>query len=413
MFNLKFKDMKRATFNILFFIKWKKLLKTGEAPVYMRITINGDNAEASLKRCINPKLWDTTRNKAKGNSPEAEEVNDYITSIRGQLFNHQKALQESGKLVNPKMLLNAYLGIGVKQWTIVELFQEHNDNMSRLVNKEFSPCTLQKFKTALMHIKNFCQAQYNSNDLQLSEIDNKFISGFEFYLKTTAKCQHNSAMKHIKGLKKIIRIALSNDFIRKDPFSSYKITQKSVERGYLTESELKIISEKVFTIKRIDTVRDLFIFQCYTGLAYKDLENVTADHIQIGIDGHKWIIMKRGKTGVTFRVPILPYAENIIRKYADDPSIKLSGKLLPVPSNQKMNAYLKEIADLCGIKKELHTHLARHTYATTVTLSNGIPMETVSRLLGHTKIQTTQIYAKVLDTKISKDMDALRTKMAM
>ncbi|MFY7935925.1 MAG: site-specific integrase [Flavobacterium sp.] len=402
--------MKRATFTILFFIKRSKLLKTGEAPVYLRITSNGDSSEISIKRSIKPSLWDTARNKAKGTSPEAIEINDYLTSIRGQLFMHQRELQEAGKQITAKVLLNAFLGIGEKQWSLVELFEEHNNNVKQLIGKEFSPLTLQRYDAALKHIRNYCTVQYNNEKLPLSEVNNKFITGFDFYLKTVAKCQHNSSMKHIKALKKVIRIGLANDYIRKDPFVSYRITQKNVEREYLTQAEIDTIISKEINIQRLDVIRDLFIFECYTGLAYKDLEALKKENIEIGIDGHKWIVIRRGKTGVTCRIPIFPVSESIIKKYAAHAEVLISGKLLPVPSNQKMNAYLKELASICAIDKDLHTHLARHTYATTVTLSNGIPIETVSKLLGHRKMQTTQIYAKVIDKKVEDDIMALRSK---
>jgi site-specific recombinase XerD len=405
--------MKRATFTILFFIKRSKLLKTGEAPVYLRITSNGDSSEISIKRSIKPSLWDTARNKAKGTSPEATEINDYLTSIRGQLFMHQRELQEAGKQITAKVLLNTFLGIGEKQWSLVELFEDHNNNLKQLIGKEFSPLTLQRYDAALKHIRNYCTIQYNNEKLPLSEVNNKFITGFDFYLKTVAKCQHNSSMKHIKALKKVIRIGLANDYIRKDPFVSYRITQKNVEREYLTQAEIDTIISKQINIQRLDVIRDLFIFECYTGLAYKDLEALKKENIEIGIDGHKWIVIRRGKTGVTCRIPIFPVSESIIKKYAAHAEVLISGKLLPVPSNQKMNAYLKELASICGIDKDLHTHLARHTYATTVTLSNGIPIETVSKLLGHRKMQTTQIYAKVIDKKVEDDIDMLRAKLVM
>ena len=403
--------MKRATFNILFFAKWKKLLKNGEAPIYMRLTINGTTAEVSLKRSIDPKLWDAPRNKAKGKSQQAKDLNDYLESVRGQVYTHQQILQERGKVISAKTLLNAFLGIGEKQWSLVELFRQHNDDMETLVGSDYSPLTLQRFEAALKHIATFCKLNYKNEQLPLEAVNTKFIKEFEFYLKSTAKCQHNSAMKHIKALKKIIRIALANEFIKKDPFFNYKITQKKVEREALTEHELKTIAEKDITIERVRVVRDLFLFQCYTGLSYKDLSTLEQDHIQIGIDGNKWITKKRGKTGISFRVPLFPVTERILKIYKEHPCHQIEGKLLPVPSNQKMNAYLKEVADLCGIKKKLHTHLARHTFATTVTLANNIPMETVSKLLGHTKIQTTQIYAKVLETKISDDIEVLRQKL--
>ncbi|MEY3498741.1 MAG: hypothetical protein RL308_410 [Bacteroidota bacterium] len=403
--------MKRATFTILFFIKRSKLLKTGEAPVYLRITSNGDSSEISIKRSIKPSLWDTARNKAKGTSPEATEINDYLSSIRGQLFMHQRELQEAGKQITAKVLLNTFLGVGEKQWSLVELFQEHNDNLKQLIGNGFSPLTLQRYDAALKHIRNYCTVQYNNEKLPLTEVNNKFITGFDFYLKTVAKCQHNSSMKHIKALKKVIRIAIASDYIRKDPFVNYRITQKNVEREYLTQTEIDAIINKEITIQRLDVIRDLFIFECYTGFAYKDLAALRRENIEIGIDGNRWIVIRRGKTGVTCRIPLFPISENIIKKYASHAEVIITGKLLPVPSNQKMNAYLKEVAAICGIDKDLHTHLARHTYATTVTLSNGIPMETVSKLLGHSKLQTTQIYAKVVNQKVEDDIEMLRAKL--
>jgi site-specific recombinase XerD len=402
--------MTRATFNILFFIKKSKLLKIGTAPIYMRVTVNGNRSEISIKRSILPKLWDTTRNKAKGNSKDSQSLNDYLNSVRGQVYSHQQVLQEDGKIITSKLLINTFLGIGEKQWSLAELFQEHNEKMKTLIGKEYSPLTYQRYLAALKHVKIFCKSQYRNEEFLLSEINHQFITSFEFYLKTTAKCQHNSAMKHIKALKKVILIALANDYLRKDPFANYKITVKTSERDCLTQQEINKLIKKEFSIERVEVVRDLFVFQCYTGLSYRDLEKLSKNHIQIGIDGYKWIILNRTKTGSECRIPILPPAENILKKYKNNPCHQLKETLLPVPSNQKMNAYLKEVADLCGIDKKLHTHLARHTYATTVTLSNGVPMETVSKLLGHKKIATTQIYAKVLDSKISHDMAKLMSR---
>lgn len=404
--------MKRTTFNILFFIKKSRLLKDGTAPIYMRITINGQRSETAIKRSVDPSNWDTPRNRAKGKSQDVLDLNDYLNSVRGQLFLHHQKLQEAGKLVTTKALSNAFQGIGEKQWSLLELFQDHNDKMKKLVGKDFSALTLERYNAALKHVETYCKCQYRNTEYPLSGVDHKFITGFEYYLKTSAKCQHNSAMKHIKALKKIIRIAIANDYIRKDPFATYRITQKSVDRHCLNTLELENMINKEIKIQRLDIVRDLFVFQCYTGLAYKDLENLGPEHLQIGIDGNRWIIIKRGKTGVTCHIPLLPVSEKILNKYAQDPVVQIKGKLLPVPSNQKMNAYLKELSVICEIEKDLHTHLARHTYATTVTLSNGVPIETVSRLLGHTKMATTQIYAKVLDSKLSDDIQMLRDKMA-
>ena len=400
----------RSTFSILFYIKRTKLLRNGNAPIYLKLTINGVATEASLKRSIAPSQWNTSKNRARGNNGESNNLNSYLQSVQGQLYTYHQKLQETGRVVSAEHLRDYFLGKGEKKWTLAKLFSEHNNSMRTLVGKEYAPLTLQRYETALKHLLIFTKKQYGLTDLHLAEVDNKFITDFEFYLKATAGCQHNSAMKHIKALKKIVRIALANDYIRKDPFVHYRITQRPVNRECLTEEEIRLLSNKELPVKRIAIVRDLFLFQCYTGLAYKDLERLTIDNIQTGIDGHNWAFIKRGKTGVPCHIPLLPQAETILDKYRDHLCRTLKNRLLPVPTNQKMNSYLKEIGDLCGIKKDLHTHLARHTYATTITLSNGIPMETVSRILGHRKLQTTQLYAKVLDEKISKDIEHLRKK---
>jgi len=405
--------MKRTTFNINFFIKGKKLLKNGEAPIILRITVNGQSSELSIKRSVKINLWDNSRNKVKGNSEKAKEINDCIQSVESQIFNHQKNIQESGKVVTALLLKNAFLGIGEKQWSVVELFTIHNNDIRQLIGNGYALGTVKKFDTTLNHIVNYCKLNYHLDDVLISDVDHKFIAGLELYLKTIGKCNHNSSIKYVKNFKKIVRLALANDYIRKDPFLKYKVKIKPVQRICLTQIEIDKLIDKKFTIKRLSVIRDLFIFQCYTGLAYKDMASLSNENIIIGIDGHKWIIKNRTKTNVECRIPLLPRAQFILKRYENEPSCMIGNRLLPVSSNQKMNAYLKEVGNLCGIEKSLHTHLARHTFATTVTLSNGIPIETVSKMLGHSDIQTTQIYAKVLDGKISKDMDGLRNKLAI
>jgi site-specific recombinase XerD len=403
--------MTRFSCKILFYVKKTKLLKNGNAPLFIRISSFPDMVEISLKRNIKPELWDSAKSKAKGNSDEAKELNEFINNIRVQLFQIQQDILASGKKITVKTLANTFLGVGEKNWTLAELFEEHNSNLSQLIDKEFSPLTLQRYNTSLQHIKKFMLSKYNNANMLITEVDNKFITNFEFYLKTVVKCQHNSVMKHIKSLKKITRIAIANGYIKVDPFLNYRITNKIVERECLTQLELNKIIEKNITIPRLDLIRDLFVFQCYTGLAYSDLASLTQDNIEIGIDGNRWIVASRTKTGIRFRIPLFQISENIIKKYTNHTELQITGKLFPVPSNQKMNAYLKEIATICGINKIIHTHLARHTYATTITLSNGIPIETVSKLLGHRKINTTQIYAKVIDKKVNEDVELLREKL--
>jgi len=251
---------------------------------------------------------------------------------------------------------------------------------------------------------------YNVSDYRLNKINHKFITDFEFYLKSERECAHNSTIKYIKNFKKIVRIAIANDWIVKDPFLNYKVQLKEVKREFLSEEEMQTMLEKDLHTHRLELVRDIFIFCCYTGLAYSDVKKLSKDSIVIGIDGEKWIKTNRTKTGTRISIPLLPPALKILKKYENSPLSVSKGVLLPVLSNQKSNAYLKEIADLCGIKKNLMTHLARHTFATTVTLSNGVGIESVSKMLGHTSIKTTQHYAKILDSKVSDDMAILKQK---
>ena len=403
--------MQRVTFSVLFYVKRSKPFRNGDLPIYLRITIDGKKAETSLKRGVLPELWDNVRHRAKGQTKEAKQINQELDSVSGQLHNHKLEFQEHGKTVTAQALLDVYLGKGDRQITLTELFEEHNSDMSARVGKDYAPLTLQRYKAGFAHVQTYLERNYNGVEHLINEVNHQFITGFEQYLKVIAGCQHNSAMKHVKALKKIIGIALARDIIRKNPFANYRITIKPTDRGYLMDHELKLLEEQEFTIERLQVIRDLFLFQCYTGLAYKDLEALTPDHIAIGQDGVNWIFIERGKTGVLCKIPILTVPQRILDSYSNHPICTKRGKVLPVPSNQKMNAYLKEIATICGINKDLTTHLARHTFATTIALANDMPMETLSKLLGHRKITTTQIYGRILDKKIGSDMDNLRRKL--
>jgi site-specific recombinase XerD len=221
---------------------------------------------------------------------------------------------------------------------------------------------------------------------------------------------HNSATKNIKNLIRVINVSISNKWIANNPFKEFSCNYLNPNRMCLTDEEIESLYNKTFTINRLARVRDLFIFQIYTGLAYIDMAGLTEDNIEIGIDGNRWIVINRKKTGTRSSIPILPRAQEVLDKYKNDPICIAENKLLPICTNQRMNGYLKEIADICGINKPLTTHIARHTFATTITLSKGVPIETVSKMLGHTDLKTTQIYSKVVDRKIADDMKPLFTK---
>ena len=317
---------------------------------------------------------------------------------------------DNNKTITSEAIKNSMLGIEEKQRTIVAIFQYHNKQVKALVGKEFAAGTLERYETVLKLLQLFLEFQYKVKDMPITQINHKFITDFEFYLKTERSNCHNTAIKYIKNFKKIVRIAMSNGWIDKDPFVNFKATIKDVEREFLTEEEIQNVISKDLHIGRLDQVRDIFIFCCFTGLAYADVKKLSNDDLVIGIDGSKWIKTNRTKTDVRSNIPLLPTPLAILEKYKDHPEASHANKLLPVLSNQKMNAYLKEISTLCEIDKNFSTHLARHTFATTVTLTNGVSLESVSKMLGHKSIKTTQHYAKIVDRKVSDDMLLLKAK---
>jgi len=283
--------------------------------------------------------------------------------------------------------------------------------MESLIGRGFGANTLKTFKSSLKHVREFIEWKYKRPDYELRKVDHNFIKDYDFYLRTEKGCIPISADKYVKHLKKIILLSLANRWIVSNPFLHYRSTAKPSPRTFLTKYELEAIKDKELSIERLNVVRDIFIFSCYTGLAYVDVQKLSSSEIAKGDDGKLWIFTQRQKTDTPSHIPLLKEALQIIEQYKDHPVCQRRSLLLPVLTNQRMNSYLKEIGDVCGITKVLTFHMARHTFATTVTLSNGVPMETVSKMLGHNSIKTTQHYAKVLDGKISEDMQRLEEKL--
>ena len=396
------------TFNLLFFIKKNKIRTNGTAPIYLRITIDGKAAEIAAKRYIDPKKWDNKAHKAVGNSQEAKVLNAYLKTLEQQVYDFHYLMLKEEDFVTAESLKSKLLGTDVTTRMLIPIFQEHNDKVEALVGKDFAPGTLERYKTSLKHTQEFLNWKYKVSDIDITKIDHVFIMDYDFWLRSVRKCANNTAVKYIKNFKKIIRLCMANGWLSKDPFLGYKAKLKVVERPYLTKDEIQAIYEKEFASDRLNQVRDFFIFSCFTGLAYVDVKQLSKSNINIGIDGDQWIFTRRQKTDTSTRVPLLPLARELVLKYENHPQCVNSDVLFPILSNQKMNSYLKEIASICGINKELTFHIARHTFATTVTLSNGVPIESVSKMLGHTNIKTTQHYAKILDKKVSEDMSVLR-----
>lgn len=396
--------------SILFYAKSAKVAKNGLLPIYLRITINGARIELSTSRFVEKTKWNAEAGKMKGSSEEARLINTHLDTLRTKVYETENWMINNNQEINAQSFKNRLLGVEEKQRKLILIFEDHNKRMKELVGREFSVNTLKKYETALSHTKEFLLYQYKLKDISIKQVDIAFINDFDFFLRNTKKCNNNSTIKYIRNFGKIIKQAYVNGWIEKDPFLNYKGKVKQIDRNYLTQSELQDIINKKIRIPRLDLVRDMFIFSCFTGLAYIDVFNLTKENLIKGIDGEMWISTHRQKTDSLSKIPILPVSESILEKYKDHPECLNKNKLLPILSNQKMNAYLKEIADVCGINKELTFHIARHTFATTVTLSNGVPIETVSKMLGHTNLKTTQHYAKILDKKISEDMQILKAK---
>ena len=399
-------------FKILFFLKNGKRSNQKSLPIYVRVTINGERVEWTCQRNCDPAKWNQQTGRATGNKDETKCLNQYLDVIQANIFQIQKEYALRNEPVTVSQVRAKILHKNEeKKYSLIEVYQYHNDQFEKLVGSEFSHGTYKKFKSALKSLKTFLEWKFKKPDVCLTEVNHKFITDYEFYLKAIQNLQHNSAMVNVKKLKKIIRQCVANDWLDKDPFKSYKITTKETHRNFLMKDELEILLNKNISVQRLDQVRDIFLFSCYTGLSYTDVMMLTRKDISIGIDGEQWIFTTRIKTDSASRIPLLPVARDILEKYSDQPDIVNSGRLLPKLTNQRLNSYLKEISDICDFKKVLTFHCARHTFATTVTLTNGVPIETVSKMLGHKSLRTTQIYAKILDNKVSNDMQVLKQKL--
>lgn len=400
----------KAKVNLHFYAKSTKANAKGQFPIYVRLTVNGNRLEFSTKKFIDFSRWSAESSKMKGTTEEARSINSYLDVMKSKVLDIQMELIHKNQELSIENFKEKLFGSDEKQRMLVSIFQDHNNKIKELIGKEYAAGTLERYTTSLKHTIEFLQWKYNISDIEISKINHAFISDYEFYLRSVRNCANNTAVKYIKNFSKIIKICLANDWLDKNPFANYKSKIKEVERFYLSEEEIQNLIEKDLNTERLSLVRDIFLFSCFTGLAYIDVKNLTKSHISIGIDGEKWIFTHRQKTESASKIPILPVTQMVIDKYENHPQSVANDKLLPILSNQKMNAYLKEIAGVCEIEKDLTFHIARHTFATTVTLTNGVPIESVSKMLGHKNLRTTQHYAKVLDRKVSDDMKILKDK---
>jgi len=385
---------------------------TGNLRLYARVTVDGKRSEFSLNRELAVNLWDENRKRGRGSSRYVISINKYLDQVFTGLHEVHRELSQKKVGITSAKIKNIFLWGDDRGKSLLELVAYHNSHMDGILRKG----TLKNYFGTERRIKSFLKEAKGLEDIPLKRLNYAFITEFEQYIRshrprTRAKCGNNGTMKHMERLKKMVRLAVRMEWLEKDPFVNFKLRFEKSERQYLTQRELNLIEETEFKVHNVACVKDVFIFACYTGLSYIDVKGLREEHLVPGSNGKDWIFMKRTKTGEPMKIPLLPKALEIIDKYNDDKHLIQQGRLLPYFSNQMMNRTLKEIAKACGLKKKITFHTARHTFATSITLSNGVPIETVSKLLGHTKLSTTQIYARVLEQKIGEDMEALELAM--
>lgn len=406
--------MKRDSFRVLFFLKKTRLLKNGEASVCMRITVNGTRVENNIRKSIDPALWSQAKEMARGKSRRACDLNTYIEEARIKLYQIFCELEQQNRPVTAHLLQELFFGQEKPEEvrTLLGTMQEHNDQCRALVGTDYALITVRRYESCRRYLAELIRQRYGKEDLPLAEVNGELVRAFAFYLKTEKGCQQNTVIRYMKCLKKITNLARANDWMAKDPFLGIRFHEKEVVQEFLTMDELQTIYHKEFPLERLTLVRDVFIFAAFTGLAFIDVQQLAPEHIVRDNNGNLWIRKPRQKTKNMCNIPLLDIPQEILRKYANHPTCRKKGVLLPVPCNQKMNSYLKEIADICMIRKNLTTHCARHSYATSVCLANGVSLENVAKMLGHSNIKMTQHYARVLDSSILRDMNQVQAALS-
>lgn len=399
----------KSTFAVIFIIQKGKIREDGTVPIVARITVNGEMVHFATRMYIHPERWQPKDYRTAGKTKEEKQINEMLEELRVLIRRKYDEMLRREEVITAGKLKNAITGLDQNATTLLQVCDRFIEDYTDLLKTE-QCCreTYLRYKLTRNRLAEFMQARYRLPDMAVKELQPRFATDFDRWLRMNYRLTNNSTMKLMRQLKTMLHVGYLNGWSKNDPLAGYKLHFEKVDRGYLTDEELDRLANKVFAMKRLEVIRDLFLFSCYTGLAYIDLKHLSADMLRRWPDGNLWIDTKRQKTDVPVHVRLLDIPIRLIEKYGGTTEGDL---LFPVPSNQKVNAYLKEIASVCGIDKDLTFHMARHTFATTVTLANGVPIETVSKMLGHTNIQTTQIYARVIDTKINNDMEILAGKL--
>ena len=395
--------MVRSSFSILFFIRESKARKSGKAPIELMITVNGERCPLSTGKQVPIDKWDKVKQQVKGKDEEAQSLNNYLKAIKAKLYQKEAELLDRGFIITAELLRDAYFDKveSLKEKTLFEVFEEHNQEQEKLVGNGVSKATYWISVYTVRLLKEFVQQKYKREDLYLRELNLNFIQSFHSFLRIDKGMAQNSSTKHLKLLKKIVNLAVANSYMTTNPFITYKIEREPVEIDFLDEEELRKIINFDTPLPRLERAKDMFLFGCFTGLSYIDIKTLAPEQFEKDSTGRIWIKKRRVKTGVLSRIPLLPIAKLILDKY------KGGEKLLPIQDPADINKYLKDIAILCDIKKRITFHTSRHTFASTVTLANNISLEVVSKMLGHTNTRMTTHYAKLIDKCIGEQMDRL------
>jgi site-specific recombinase XerD len=389
---------------------------SGSSPVMMQLYLSGRRAYLGTGYKASFDEWDFIIGKFKSTTKKFQSLNEMLDRIKMDAINIYNLMRSSNDDVTVSELRDRLSGKDaqeeVREKTLLAICDQYNKSFEQLVGKELNKDTFRRYLAARTKLGEFIQLNLKTNDIELSKIKYSFGIEFEHYLKTNENLHQNTVVKYMQYLNRVLDYSVKYEYLDKNILSGYKCPIKESKREYLTQAELDKIIEKEIKIQRLNEVRDCFVFCCFTGYAYKDAALLTPGHIATGINGRKWIYTSRQKTENVSNVPLLDKASEIIEKYKDHPLCVNKNRLLPMKSNQKLNAYLKELADICGITKPMTMHIARHTFATTVLLSNGVSMEATSKMLGHSSIKTTQIYGKVLETRVGSEMEMLSEKLS-
>jgi integrase len=402
--------MLESSFGLVFFLKIPRN-ESKIRTVYLRITVDGIPKETSTKRKWESTRWDQKTERAIGTKEDARSLNFFLDALILKVNEYKTEIIYSGKLITSEKIMDYVLGKITPRIKLLEEFQKHNDEMTALLGRGYAKGTLDRFTITKNHLTAFIKFKFNSMDLEFTDLNLEFIKDFEFYLRTVRNCSNNTTLKYIANFKKIVIRAIDKEVILKDPFKNFKSRKTKMIKKPLSTQELYELERHYFTTDRLNVVRDVFVFQCYTGQAYIDAFQLKRTDIKKGIDGNLWIMSERQKTGSPTNVPLLPQALKIIEKYKEHPLSLQRGTVLPVSSNQKMNEYLKEIAILCGFPFTLNTHMARRTFGSTVTLNNNVPINVVKEMLGHASVKQTEAYAITEQATIGREMSLLNKKL--